>query len=159
MKRLAFGKGGIPHIGTHDGRTVRYPDPEIKVKGWELWRCSDEAVLGCGGEGGAGTCSWGAVIEYARKQLARSAASAQQATHPCPPLAHLMHPRPPSPSAPQVNDTVMLDLETGKIKDFIKFDVGNLVRPTSSRMRQGLLPAAGRRRRPHRSPARCGAAH
>lgn len=26
----------------------------------------------------------------------------------------------------QVNDTVMLDLESGKIKDFIKFDVGNL---------------------------------
>lgn len=31
VKRMAFGKGGIPHIGTHDGRTVRYPDPEIKV--------------------------------------------------------------------------------------------------------------------------------
>lgn len=29
---MAFGKGGIPHIGTHDGRTVRYPDPEIKVR-------------------------------------------------------------------------------------------------------------------------------
>lgn len=28
---MAFGKGGIPHIGTHDGRTIRYPDPEIKV--------------------------------------------------------------------------------------------------------------------------------
>ena len=26
----------------------------------------------------------------------------------------------------QVNDTVMLDLETGKIKDFAKFDVGNV---------------------------------
>ena len=33
VKRLAFGKGGIPHIGTHDGRTIRYPDPEIKVGG------------------------------------------------------------------------------------------------------------------------------
>jgi len=32
VRRLAFGKGGIPHIGTHDGRTVRYPDPEIKVR-------------------------------------------------------------------------------------------------------------------------------
>ena len=31
VRRLAFGKGGIPHIGTHDGRTIRYPDPEIKV--------------------------------------------------------------------------------------------------------------------------------
>lgn len=31
VRRMAFGKGGIPHIGTHDGRTIRYPDPEIKV--------------------------------------------------------------------------------------------------------------------------------
>lgn len=29
--------------------------------------------------------------------------------------------------AAQVNDTVMFDIETGKIKDFIKFDVGQLV--------------------------------
>lgn len=27
---------------------------------------------------------------------------------------------------PQVNDTVMLDIETGKVKDFVKFDLGNL---------------------------------
>ena len=27
----------------------------------------------------------------------------------------------------QVNDTVMLDLETGKVTDFCKFDVGNVV--------------------------------
>jgi small subunit ribosomal protein S4e len=59
VRRLAFGKGGIPHIGTHDGRTIRYPDPEIKV-----------------------------------------------------------------------NDTVMVDLESGKIRDFIKFDVGNLAMAT-----------------------------
>jgi small subunit ribosomal protein S4e len=33
-----------------------------------------------------------------------------------------------APAAPsrQVNDTVMLDIESGKIKDFVKFDVGNL---------------------------------
>jgi hypothetical protein len=36
VRRLAVGKGGIPHIGTHDGRTLRYPDPEIKVSGWLL---------------------------------------------------------------------------------------------------------------------------
>jgi len=56
VKRLDVGKGGVPHVTTHDGRTIRYPDPEIKA-----------------------------------------------------------------------NDTVMLDIETGKIKDFAKFDVGNLV--------------------------------
>lgn len=32
----------------------------------------------------------------------------------------------PLPLLLQVNDTVMLDLETGKVKDFVKFDVGNL---------------------------------
>ena len=30
----------------------------------------------------------------------------------------------------QVNDTIMLDIETGKIKDFVKFDIGNLVTVT-----------------------------
>jgi len=56
VKTLEFGKGGVPHVTTHDGRTVRYPDPEVKP-----------------------------------------------------------------------NDTIMLDIETGKIKDFVKFDIGNLV--------------------------------
>jgi len=55
VKRVEFGKGGVPYVGTHDGRTLRYPDPDVKV-----------------------------------------------------------------------GDSVMLDLETGKIKDFIKYDVGNL---------------------------------
>jgi Ribosomal family S4e len=27
VRRMQFGKGGIPYIGTHDGRTIRYPDP------------------------------------------------------------------------------------------------------------------------------------
>jgi small subunit ribosomal protein S4e len=55
VRRVQFGKGGVPYIGTHDGRTIRYPDPDIKV-----------------------------------------------------------------------NDTVVFDIESGKIKDFVKFDVGNL---------------------------------
>ena len=29
--RQQVGKGGIPYIATHDGRTIRYPDPDIKV--------------------------------------------------------------------------------------------------------------------------------
>ena len=33
----------------------------------------------------------------------------------------------------QVNDTIMLDLETGKIKDFIKFDIGQLCMVTGGR--------------------------
>lgn len=31
VKRLEHGKGGVPYIVTHDARTIRYPDPEIKV--------------------------------------------------------------------------------------------------------------------------------
>lgn len=26
-----IGKGGVPHIVTHDGRTIRYVDPDVKV--------------------------------------------------------------------------------------------------------------------------------
>ncbi|BDA41795.1 40S ribosomal protein S4 [Coccomyxa sp. Obi] len=62
VTRQQVGKGGVPYIATHDGRTIRYPDPDIKV-----------------------------------------------------------------------NDTVMFDIETGKIKDFIKFDVGQLVMVTGGR--------------------------
>jgi hypothetical protein len=29
---MQAGKGGIPYIATHDGRTLRYPDPNIKVR-------------------------------------------------------------------------------------------------------------------------------
>ncbi|KAA8904300.1 hypothetical protein TRICI_005526 [Trichomonascus ciferrii] len=31
VKKVQLGKGGIPYIVTHDGRTIRYPDPLIKV--------------------------------------------------------------------------------------------------------------------------------
>lgn len=51
------GTKGIPHLVTHDARTIRYPDPLIKV-----------------------------------------------------------------------NDTIRIDLETGKITDFIKFDTGKFFR-------------------------------
>jgi small subunit ribosomal protein S4e len=56
VKRCQLGSKGIPYVALHDGRTVRYPDPLIKV-----------------------------------------------------------------------NDTVKIDIKTGKITDFIKFDIGNLV--------------------------------
>lgn len=32
VRKVQFGKGGIPYIATHDGRTIRYPDPDIKVQ-------------------------------------------------------------------------------------------------------------------------------
>jgi len=31
VTRTQLGRGGVPYIATHDGRTIRFPDPEIKV--------------------------------------------------------------------------------------------------------------------------------
>ncbi|CAD5230761.1 unnamed protein product [Bursaphelenchus okinawaensis] len=63
-------KNAVPVITTHDGRTIRYPDPNIKV-----------------------------------------------------------------------HDTIVLDIKTGKITDWVKFDAGNLVMVTSGRNigRVGIL--------------------
>ena len=55
VKRVELGKLGIPYLVTHDGRTIRYPDPNIHV-----------------------------------------------------------------------NDSVQVDIATGKIIDFIKFEIGNV---------------------------------
>uniref|UniRef100_A0A8C5L9K3 40S ribosomal protein S4 n=1 Tax=Jaculus jaculus TaxID=51337 RepID=A0A8C5L9K3_JACJA len=55
VRKIFVGTKGIPHLVTHDARTIHYPDPHLKV-----------------------------------------------------------------------NDTIQIDLETGKITDFIKFDTGNL---------------------------------
>ncbi|KAL9029680.1 MAG: hypothetical protein Q9196_002104 [Gyalolechia fulgens] len=62
VKRVQLGKGGIPFLVTHDARTIRYPDPAIKV-----------------------------------------------------------------------NDTVKIELATGKITDFIKFDTAVIAMVTGGR--------------------------
>ncbi|ORX99593.1 40S ribosomal protein S4 [Basidiobolus meristosporus CBS 931.73] len=62
VKKVQIGAKGIPFVITHDGRTLRYPDPLVKA-----------------------------------------------------------------------NDTVKLDLETGKMTDFVKFDVGNVAMITGGR--------------------------
>jgi len=62
VKKVTVGPKGIPFLTTHDGRTIRYPDPLIKA-----------------------------------------------------------------------NDSVKVDIETGKTTDFIKFDVGQLVMVTGGR--------------------------
>jgi len=62
VKKIALGKRGIPYAVTHDGRTIRYPDPLVRA-----------------------------------------------------------------------NDTVKIDLATGKITDFIKFDTGRLVMVTGGK--------------------------
>jgi len=64
VRRLQYGPKGIPFLVTHDGRTIRYPDPLIKI-----------------------------------------------------------------------GDSVKIDLETGKITDYIKFDTGNLCMITGGRNR------------------------
>jgi len=62
VKRVQLGKGGIPFLVTHDARTIRYPDPLIKV-----------------------------------------------------------------------NDTVKIDLATGKITEFVRFDTGVICMVTGGR--------------------------
>lgn len=62
VKKVLLGKKGIPYVVTHDGRTIRYPDPLIRA-----------------------------------------------------------------------NDSVKVDLATGKIEHFIKFDTGRLVMVTGGR--------------------------
>jgi small subunit ribosomal protein S4e len=62
VKRVQLGRGGIPFLVTHDARTIRYPDPSIKV-----------------------------------------------------------------------NDTVKIELATGKVTDFIKFDTGAVAMVTGGR--------------------------
>ena len=62
VKKVLLGKKGIPYVVTHDGRTIRYPDPLIRA-----------------------------------------------------------------------NDSVKVDLATGKIEDFIKFETGRLVMVTGGR--------------------------
>ncbi|KXS20339.1 ribosomal protein S4e [Gonapodya prolifera JEL478] len=77
VKRVELGSKNIPYLVTHDGRTIRYPDPDIKV-----------------------------------------------------------------------NDTVRIDLETGKITEFVKFELGNLVYITGGR-NQGRIGTITHRERHH----------
>jgi small subunit ribosomal protein S4e len=62
VRKLSIGTKGVPYITTHDGRTIRYPDPLIKA-----------------------------------------------------------------------NDSIKFNLQTGKVEEFVKFDVGNLVMVTGGR--------------------------
>ncbi|KAJ3342455.1 40S ribosomal protein S4 [Gonapodya sp. JEL0774] len=77
VKRVELGSKNIPYLVTHDGRTIRYPDPDIKV-----------------------------------------------------------------------NDTVKIDLATGKILDFVKFEPGQMVYITGGR-NQGRIGTIVSRERHH----------
>merc|ERR1711964_436072 len=43
VQKVAFGPGGNPYVATHDGRTIRFPDPEIKVHDTVLVNVKDAA--------------------------------------------------------------------------------------------------------------------
>jgi len=45
VKQRSVGKGGVPHIVTHDGRTLRYPDPEVKVNDTVLLNINDNKIV------------------------------------------------------------------------------------------------------------------
>uniref|UniRef100_A0A646QEX6 40S ribosomal protein S4 n=1 Tax=Hemiscolopendra marginata TaxID=943146 RepID=A0A646QEX6_9MYRI len=77
VKKVQVGPKGIPFLVTHDGRTIRYPDPHIKV-----------------------------------------------------------------------NDTVQVDIATGKITDYIKFDSGNLCMITGGRNLGRVGTVTNRERHP-----------
>mmetsp|Transcript_6282 Transcript_6282/g.14782 ORF Transcript_6282/g.14782 Transcript_6282/m.14782 type:complete len:247 (+) Transcript_6282:46-786(+) len=43
--KLLRGKKGIPFIVTHDGRTIRYPDPSIKIDDSILFNLSEKKII------------------------------------------------------------------------------------------------------------------
>ena len=56
VMKAQLGRGGVPYITTHDGRTIRFPDPEIKVGDTikfnlktgnieEFYKCENEASV------------------------------------------------------------------------------------------------------------------
>ena len=78
VKRLQVGKGGVPYIGTHDGRTIRYPDPDIRVclpplPAHNQFRSAGLHVMACSASNGG--CTNGSV----------------KSTHPPPPISLDFH--------------------------------------------------------------------
>merc|ERR1712188_186213 len=46
VKGVAVGKNGIPYLVTHDGRTIRYPDPLIKAKDTIKFSLDTNTIVG-----------------------------------------------------------------------------------------------------------------
>lgn len=44
VNKVYYGKGNIPHICLNDGRTVRYPDPAIKVNDTVKWDLEQQKI-------------------------------------------------------------------------------------------------------------------
>ncbi|CDW96668.1 hypothetical protein [Sporisorium scitamineum] len=45
VKKVQLGARGVPHIVTHDGRTIRYPDPAIKVNDTVRFDIESQKIL------------------------------------------------------------------------------------------------------------------
>ncbi len=46
VKKVALGNRGVPYIVTHDGRTIRYPDPIIKVNDTVRFDLTQSKIVG-----------------------------------------------------------------------------------------------------------------
>eukprot|EP00127_Corallochytrium_limacisporum_P004303 Clim_evm248s157 gene=Clim_evmTU248s157 len=46
VRRIAVGKEGVPYCVTHDGRTIRYPDPLIKANDTILFDLEEQKIKG-----------------------------------------------------------------------------------------------------------------
>lgn len=46
VKKVALGNRGVPYIVTHDGRTIRYPDPAIKVNDTVRFDLTQNKIVG-----------------------------------------------------------------------------------------------------------------
>lgn len=83
VRRMQFGKGGIPYIATHDGRTIRYPDPDIKEQDTIMLdletggREGGEQVL----KGRVRVHSMGVFLRVSRQELSRHQGAGQYPLH------------------------------------------------------------------------------
>jgi small subunit ribosomal protein S4e len=46
VRRAALGSKGVPHIVTHDGRTIRYPDPSVAVNDTVKFDLEQNKIIG-----------------------------------------------------------------------------------------------------------------
>jgi small subunit ribosomal protein S4e len=92
--KQSIGPKSAPYVVTHDARTIRFPDPHLKVLIFDLYSGLDPTFI----------------------------------------------------LTLQVDDTVIIDIETGKITDYVKFDSGNLCMITGGR-NMGRVGIVGHRER------------
>merc|ERR1719399_933845 len=55
VEKHVYGAGGNPHIITHDGRTIRFPDPDVKANDTVLVNLESGKIKGGNNTGRVGT--------------------------------------------------------------------------------------------------------